>query len=319
MTKIVILDGHAVNPGDLSWESIQDLGELEVYDRTPATQVVNRAQGAKAIYTNKVLLTKEVLVRLSELKFIGVLATGYNVVDTQVARDLGICVTNIPDYSTQSVAQMVFALLLELCNRVGDHHQAVKQGQWSSSKDFCFWNYPLIEISGKTFGVIGLGSIGKATAKIAQAFGMKVIACTPRPDRSMEAEGIRFVQLEELLINADVVSLHCPLTEMTRGMIHKENLELMKPTAFLINTARGPIVVEKDLAESLNSKKIAGAAVDVLSSEPPEFNNPLFEARNCIITPHIAWAPQETRKRLIEIAALNLKHFLAGRPINVVK
>ena len=310
--KIVILDGYALNPGDLSWEAFETLGEVTVYDRTPPELVAERIRDAEIVYTNKTVLNREIIENADSLAFIGVLATGVNVVDLDAAREKGIPVANVPAYSTPSVAQMTIALLLELCLHVGEHSRLVHAGEWTSSPDFCFWRYPLVELEGKTLGIIGLGSIGRAVAKIASAFGMRVIAYRGR------GEGVEMRTLDELLSEADIVSLHCPLTADNRHMINAEALARMKKGAFLINTARGPLVDEAALAEALSAGHIAGAAVDVVSAEPIHGDNPLLSAPNCIITPHIAWAPYASRVRLMDIAANNLKAFLAGNPVNVV-
>jgi len=315
--KIVVLDGFAANPGDLSWDGIRELGDVTVYERTPASLTVERAQGAEAIFTNKTLITKEVMEQLPDLKYVGVLATGYNVVDVACAKEKGITVTNIPAYSTDSVAQMVFSLLLELCQHAQRHSDAVYNGDWTNSKDFCFWNYPLVELAGKTMGIIGFGGIGQKVAQIAYAFGMKVIAYNPRK-KEYEHENFRWAALEEVFAEADVISLHCPLFPETKGLVNKKTISLMKKTAFIINTSRGPVIEEKDLADALNGGRIAGAGVDVLSTEPPKADNPLLSAKNCVITPHIAWASLEARTRLMKIATENLRAFQQGTPVNVV-
>ena len=316
--KIVVLDGYTLNPGDLSWDRIKANGELTVYDRTPFDKIVERARGAEIIFTNKTPLSSQVLKDLPGLKYIGVLATGYNVVDTAAAKELGITVTNIPTYGTMAVAQFTFALLLEICHHVWAHSEAVKHGAWSQNPDFCFWNYPLIELAGKTMGIIGFGRIGRSVAEIAQALGMKVLAYDSYRDDSLETESLRYAELDELLAIADVISLHCPLFETNKGMINRNAIAKMKDGVMIINTSRGPLIVEEDLAEALNNGKVAGAAVDVLAVEPPKSDNPLLNAKNCIVTPHIAWAPKESRERLMNIAADNLERFLAGNPVNVV-
>ena len=316
--KIVVLDGYTLNPGDLTWDGLKKIGEVEVYDRTPSELVAERAKDAEIIFTNKTVLGEAEFSQFPKLRYIGVLATGYNVVDTDAAKRRNIVVSNIPTYGTQSVAQMVFALLLELCHHVQNHSNAVKNGEWTSCEDFCFWKYPLIELSGKTMGVIGFGRIGQAVANIAEAFGMKVIAFDNYKSDQSHRKDFRWVELAELLEQSDVVSLHCPLFPETKGIINKENLSKMKKTAFLINTSRGPLIVDEDLADALNQGVIAGAGLDVLSVEPPKKNNPLFEAKNCLITPHIAWATAQARARLMDIAVDNLKAFLAGKPVNVV-
>ena len=322
--KIVILDGYAENPGDLSWEGFEKLGELTVYDRTPredVEEILRRIGDAEIICTNKTLISREVIMRAPRLRYIGVLATGYNVVDVDAAAKRGIPVTNIPAYGTAAVAQHVMALLLEICNQAGHHSQAVREGRWQKSEDFCFWDYPLMELSGKTMGIIGYGRIGQVTAKLAGAFGMTVIACR-RPDsaaqKGMGVDGVSMVTMEELFKRADVISIHCPLFPETEGLICRENIAKMKDGVILINTARGPIVREEDLAEALNSGRVYAAGVDVVSTEPIRDDNPLLTAKNCFITPHIAWASRESRQRLMDTAVANLQAFLAGEPVNVV-
>ena len=310
--KIVVLDGYTENPGDLSWGPLQELGELSVYDRTPPEAVLERIGDAEAIYTNKTVLSRELIQAMPSVRFIGVLATGYNVVDVQAARERGIVVCNIPTYGTDAVAQYVFALLLELCHRVAHHAQAVQEGRWTTCPDFCFWDYPLIELSGKTMGIVGYGRIGQRTAQIARAFGMQVLAY----DAFVQAE--ECVPLDELLERSDVVSLHCPLFPETRHIIRGETIARMKDGAILINTSRGPLVDEAALREALTSGKLYGAAVDVVSTEPVQPDNPLLGLENCLITPHIAWAPRESRQRLMDIAVENLRCFLRGAPQNIV-
>ena len=318
--KIVILDGYTENPGDLSWSGFEALGEVTVYDRTPFAggdgETLRRAAGAEALIVNKVPLNAETLEKLApNLKYVGMLATGYNVVDVEAAKRLGICVCNIPTYGTTAVAQMVMALLLELCHHVGDHSRSVKEGQWSRCPDFCYWNTPLTELAGKTFGVVGYGRIGRATAALAAAFGMRVLAF----DKFAGGAGpARMVPLEELLAESDVISLHCPLLPETQGIINRDTLAKMKDGVLLINTSRGPLIVEEDLAAALHSGKVAGAGLDVLAVEPPQPDNPLMREERCLITPHIAWAPRESRARLMDIAVENLKAFAAGSPQNVV-
>jgi glycerate dehydrogenase len=316
--KIVVLDGFTLNPGDLNWDGLKELGETEIYDRTPAELIVERAKGAEILFTNKTLLGEEIFSQLQDLKYIGVLATGYNVVDIEAAKKRNIPVVNIPTYGTSSVAQMVFALVLELCHHVQDHSTAVMAGTWSESKDFCFWNYPLIELAGKTMGIIGFGRIGQTVADIAEAFGMKVLGYDNYKSDQSHRKNFKWVELPELLEQSDFVSLHCPLFNETRGLINKDTLKKMKNTAFLINTSRGPLIVDKDLADALNNGVIAGTGLDVLSVEPPKKDNPLFSAKNCLITPHISWATKEARFRLMDIAVENLAEFLKGNPINVV-
>ena len=316
--KLVVLDGKVLNPGDLSWDGLKKFGELEVYDRTPKEKIVERANDAEIIFTNKTPLNASTLAKLPQLKYIGVLATGYNVVDVKAAKKQNVVVTNVPAYSTKSVAQFVFALLLELCHNAGQHSQEVKAGKWSSNRDFSYWSNPLRELDGKTMGIIGFGSIGQATAKIAKAFGMKVIAYNKEEKIGAEINGVPHVSLDELLGSSDVISLHCPLFESNRGMINQDSIAQMKDGVIIINTARGPLIVEKDLAKALNEGKVKGAGLDVLSQEPPSKDNPLLEAKNIVITPHIAWAPKEARERLMSITVDNLKSFLAGEAVNVL-
>lgn len=314
--KIVILDGYASNPGDLSWGEFACFGELTVYPRTAPAQVLSRIGDAEIVFVNKTPITAETMKACPRLRLIGILATGYNVVDVAAAKKRGIAVCNVPGYSTMAVAQMTFALLLELTQRVGQHTQAVFAGQWARSPDFCFWNTPLTELAGKTFGVVGYGAIGQAVGRIAMAFGMKLLV-TARHEKEVP-QGAEFVSLRELLERSDVVSLHCPQTAENLHMINKESLSWMKPTAILLNTARGGLVEEKALADALRENRLAGFGADVVSKEPIEESNPLLSAPNCVLTPHIAWAPLETRRRLHHIAADNLCAFLAGNPKNVV-
>ena len=316
--KIVVLDGYTENPVDLSWERFEALGDMTVYDRTAADEILARAKGAQVLLTNKTPLNAETLAALApELQYIGVLATGYNVVDIAAARSHGVPVCNIPTYGTAAVAQFVMALLLELCHHVGDHSRSVKAGDWSRCPDFCYWNTPLIELAGKTFGVVGYGRIGRAAAKLAAAFGMEVLACDAHA--SAGSDGVaRMVSLEELLAASDVISLHCPLFESNRGMINREAIARMKDGVLLINTSRGPLIDEQALADALHTGKVAGAGLDVLTVEPARPDNPLMKEPNCLITPHIAWAPKESRQRLMDIAVDNLKAWLAGSPQNVV-
>ena len=313
--KIVVLDGYALNPGDLSWEGLKQLGDLEIHDRTETAQILSRAKYADLVLTNKTLLSSESLRQLPKLKYIGVLATGYNCVDVQTAKELGIAVTNIPSYGTASVAQFVFALLLELCHNVKQHHYAVANGQWATSRDWTFWLTPLIELEGKVMGIVGLGRIGRHVARIAIAFGMHVIATDQVP---IAEPGVQATTLEKLLVESDVVSLHCPLFPETLGLINRERLATMKSSAFLINTSRGPLIIDEDLADALNQGVIAGAGLDVLSMEPPMRDNALLKSRNCIVTPHIAWATKEARSRLMNIAVKNVEGFLLKQPVNVV-
>ncbi len=318
--KIVVLDGYTLNPGDLSWEQLEKLGGLTVYDRTPIDEIIARAQDAQVLLTNKTPLNAATIHQLPDLRYIGVLATGYDVVDDISAAKQGITVTNIPSYGTDSVAQFTIALMMELCHGIGDHGRSVRQGEWSSSKDWCFWNHPLIELTGKTFGVIGAGRIGLQAARIASALGMNILAVNRSGQNHHKADipNLKWVEMNELLSCSDVISLHCPLTTENAGFINKDTLSIMKPTAFLINTARGKLINEEHLAYALNNDWIAGAALDVLSSEPPIENNPLLKAKHCMITPHIAWATKEARGRLLETAVNNLVQFIEGKPVNVV-
>lgn len=310
--KIVVLDGYALNPGDLSWAGLESLGDLTVYDRTPPDEVLQRIEDAQAVFTNKTALTRELMKSLPSLTFIGVLATGYNVVDVTAAKEFGITVCNVPTYGTTAVAQFVFALLLEICHHVDHHNRQVQMGRWTSSLDFCFWDYPLMELAGKTMGIIGYGRIGKATADIARAFGMQVLAY------DAYIKGPDIVPLDELLGKSDVISLHCPLSNATQHIINRNTIAKMKDGVILINTSRGPLIHEQDLREALLSKKVRAAAVDVVSTEPIQSGNPLLGLDNCLITPHIAWAPRESRQRLMDIAVDNLRAFQLGSPQNTV-
>lgn len=316
--KIVVLDGFTLNPGDLSWEELESFGEVTIYNRTQPELILTRAEGTEILFTNKTPFSAKVIENLPNLQYIGVLATGFDVVDIEAAKKHKVVVTNIPTYGTDSVAQMVFALLLELCIHVGEHNKAVQKGDWATNKDFCFWNYPLRELAGKTMGIIGYGRIGQRVSEIARAFGMQVAIYDLLKEERKESKDLQWVELPELLSNSDVISLHCPLTPNNQGIINNETLKLMKKSALLINTARGKLIVEEDLAEALNNGLIAGAGLDVLSVEPPQKGNPLLHATNCIITPHIAWATKEARSRLLQIALENLKAFLNGSPVNVV-
>ena len=320
--KIVVLDGYAMNPGDMDWSPLTGLGECEFHDRTPPELVVPRLAGAAAAVTNKVVLSERVIADLPELRYIGVTATGFNIVDIPAARARGITVTNVPAYSTMSVVQMTFAHLLNLTLRVADHGRAVRQGRWGNCPDFCFWDYPLVELDGLTMGIIGLGRIGRAVAKVASAMGMSVLAFhKSRTPLAGPPEGARLVELDELFARSDVVSLHCPLTEETRNLVDARRLGLMKPTAYLINTARGAIVDLRALADALAAGRLAGAGLDVLPVEPPRAADDLaglLDQDNCFITPHIAWATRAARQRLLAVAAANLAAFIAGQPVNVV-
>jgi glycerate dehydrogenase len=316
--NIVVLDGYTLNPGDLSWESFEALGQVTVYDRTEPSLVVERLLEADVVLTNKTPLSAAAIAALPKLRYIGVLATGYNVVDIEAAGERGITVTNIPDYSTMAVAQLVFAYVLEHCHHVQHHSDAVHGGQWNRSEHFMFANYPLVELADKTIGIIGFGQIGQQVARIAIAFGMSVLVNSRTEKQVVGLEAVKFVSLHEVMSASDFITLHCPLTEQTARIINKETIGLMKPTAFLINTARGGHIAEDELAAALNEGCIAGAAVDVLSIEPPAVGNPLIGARNCLITPHIGWATFEARQRLMAIAANNLVQYNSGNPINVV-
>ena len=315
--KIVVLDGYGLNPGDLSWDAVSQLGELTVYDRTSSEEIIARSAGAEAILTNKTVITAEIMEALPDLKYIGVLATGYNVVNIDAAREKGIVVTNIPAYSTPSVAQMVFAHILNIAQQVQHHSEEVRKGRWTNNADFCFWDTPLIELREKKIGLVGLGHTGFNTARIAIGFGMQVTAYTSKSSLQLPPE-IKKRTLDELFSECDIVSLHCPLTDETKELVNAERLRLMKPTAILINTGRGPLVNEQDLADALNAGKLYAAGLDVLSSEPPKADNPLLTARNCYITPHIAWASLEARTRLMDILVENIKAFQAGKPVNNV-
>ncbi|MBP9598325.1 MAG: D-2-hydroxyacid dehydrogenase [Desulfobacter sp.] len=315
--KIVVLDGYTLNPGDLNWEKFSEIGELKVYDRTSPQDILERTTDANIVLTNKTVLTAENIAAMNKIEYIGVLATGVNVVDLEYTKKTGITVTNVPGYSGSSSAQMVFALILELTNRVGHHSQTVTDGKWSVSKDFCYWDYPLVELEGITLGIVGYGGIGKAVARIGLAFGMNILIYNRSVPPDLP-DGISYSDLDNLIHSSDIISLHCPLTPQTKGMINKESLAQMKKTAYLINTSRGPLIVENDLADFLNEGRIAGAAMDVLDVEPPDKNCPLLTAKNCYITPHIAWATIASRERLMSIAVENIKSYLAGNPQNMV-
>lgn len=322
--KAVVLDGYALNPGDLSWGTLEALCETVVYERTAYDTknlelITQRIGDAEVVYTNKTPLPKAVIDAAPNLKFIGVLATGYNVVDVEAAKAKNIAVTNIPTYGTDSVAQMAIALLLEMCHHVGEHNRAVHKGDWEHNADWCFWNYPLIELAGKTIGIVGFGRIGQAVGRIAQALGMKVLAFDKHKIAELESAVLQYADLDEIFKSADVISLHCPLFEETKGMINRTNISKMKDGVMIINNSRGPLIVEADLAEALKSGKVAMAALDVVSTEPIQGDNPLLGLKNCIITPHISWAPKESRQRLMDIAVDNLKSFIAGSPKNLVR
>ena len=321
--KIVVLDGYTLNPGDLTWDGFERLGELVVYDRTAydlssKELVIERGKDADIILLNKTLLNREMMDEMPRLKYVGVLATGFNIVDVAAAREKGITVTNIPTYGTNAVAQMAIALLLELCHHAGAHGEAVANGEWETNPDWSFWKYPLIELAGKTIGIIGYGRIGRTVGEIAKALGMKVVAMANTPDLSLEGDMMHYGDLEDVLRESDVISLHCPLTETTAEIINKDTISRMKDGVMIINNSRGQLIVEEDLRDALKSGKVAGAALDVVSSEPIKPDNPLLEAKNCIITPHISWAPKEARTRLMDLALENLKRYLSGNPINVV-
>ena len=315
--NIVVLDGHTLNPGDLSWTSLQALGDCMVYDRTGPDQTLQRASGAEILLTNKTVLSAAMLDQLPDCKYVGVLATGYNIVDTPTATRNGITVTNVPTYSTRSVAQMVFAHLLNLTQHVGDHARTVSEGKWSHAEDFCYWDYPLMELVDKTIGIVGLGRIGQATARLAQAFGMNVIGYDPSIN-AQKLANCTPVELDELFAISDIITLHCPLTDQNEGLVNAQRLAEMQPSAFLINTSRGPLIDQQALADALNNAQIAGAGLDVLCTEPPPHDNPLIGAKNCYLTPHISWATSEARARLLNTAVENLQTFIDGNPQNVV-
>lgn len=316
--KIVNLDGYTTNPGDLSWEGIEKLGDYTVYDRTAPDEIIERANGADILIVNKTIIDRDILDALSpELRYIGLQSTGYNVVDCEYARQLGITVCNIPAYSTNAVAQLVFAFILQITNEVALHSDAVINGEWCKCPDFCFWKKPLTELDGKTIGILGFGSIGRKVAEIALAFGMKVLAYNPRP-KEKDGLNVHFADIDELLSDSDIVTCHCPLTKETEGLINKENISKMKKSAILINTSRGPVVDEQALADALNNGRLQAAGLDVLKVEPARRDNPLLTAKNCYITPHIAWAAKETRARLLRILEDNIVAYLNGTPQNVV-
>ena len=317
--KIVILDGYTINPGDLSWDGLRELGEVTLYDRTEKTTdvIASRIGDAQAVFTSKVPITEEILQKCPNVKFVGALATGYNVIDTSACKKRGIPVCNVPAYSTDAVAQTTISLLLELCVRAGHHNRAVKEGRWTSCRDFCFWDSPITELAGKTMGIIGFGSIGKAVGTIAKAFGMNVLAAGSRPTDEGRAIGT-YVDLDTLLKESDVISLHCPLFPETEHIINRDTIAKMKDGVLILNTSRGPLIDSEALAEALRSGKVGGAGVDVLPIEPPPADEPLLSAPNCVITPHLAWASLEARARLVDITVENLKQFLAGTPINTV-
>ncbi|MDY4835764.1 MAG: D-2-hydroxyacid dehydrogenase [Frisingicoccus sp.] len=319
MHKIVVLDGYTLNPGDLSWNELEKTGEVRVYDRTCKEDVIERIGDSDIVLTNKTLITREIIESCPDIRYIGCLSTGYNVVDLKAARERGIVVTNIPAYGTEAVAQFTMALLLEITSRVGMHSDAVKNGQWSSCPDFCFWNAPMYELNGKTMGIVGFGAIGQSVARKAEAFGMEVLAYRRTPDASLETEHCHMASMEEIYEKSDIISLHCPLTEDNYQMINKDTIGKMKDGVILLNTGRGGLLCEADVREALDSGKIRAAGVDVASTEPIRKDNPLLQAKNIWITPHIAWAPRETRQRLMEQMNRNLNAFLKGEPVNQVQ
>ncbi len=318
LMKIVVLDGYTLNPGDLSWDGLKQIGEVIIYDRTPKEKVLERSKDAEVILSNKTPVGEDIIMQLPSLKFIGVLATGFNVIDIEAAKKQSVIVANVPGYGTDSVVQMTFALLLELCQHVQRHSDSVMDGGWANSADWCYWNFPLIELVGKTIGIIGFGRIGQKVGDVATAFGMNIIGASRHHTDQSHRKNFRWASIPELLEQCDIVSIHCPLFPETQGLINKESLQTMKKSAFLLNTSRGPIIVDQDLADALNNDLIAGAGIDVLSVEPPSKDNPLFGAKNCIITPHIAWATKEARGRLMDMVIGNLKAFIDGKPVNVV-
>ncbi|AGF58746.1 MULTISPECIES: D-2-hydroxyacid dehydrogenase [Clostridium] len=315
--NIVVLDGYTLNPGDITWDGIERLGNLTVYDRTPGDKIVERIGSAEVVFTNKAPILKETFEQCPNIKFVGVLATGYNVVDVVAAKEKGISVTNIPTYGTDAVGQFVIGLLLEICHHIAHHDKAVHDGRWENNNDWCFWDYPLIELAGKTMGIIGFGRIGQTTGRIAKALGMKVIVFDEYPKDACK-ELAEYVSLDTLFSESDVIALHCPLFPSTEGIINRDNISKMKDGVIILNNLRGPLIVEQDLADALNSGKVYAAGVDVVSTEPIKGDNPLLTAKNCIITPHISWAPKESRQRLMNIAVDNLDAFIKGEPKNVV-
>ncbi|MBD1433153.1 D-2-hydroxyacid dehydrogenase [Sphingobacterium sp. DN00404] len=317
--KIVVLDGYAMNPGDLTWDGLQELGEVVVYDRSSEKDILERAKGAEIVLTNKVSLPAHIIEALPALKYIGVMATGYNMIDMDCANKQGIVVTNVPGYSTPSVVQLTFSLLLELCYHTQRHSDAVMKGKWTANPDFCFWDYPLTELSGKTLGIIGFGSIGQKVADVGAAFGMSILAYSRTKTDQSHRKNFRWAtEQEELLAQADIVSLHCPLTPQTENLINVDTLSIMKPSAVIINTSRGGLIDAQALADALNEERISGAGIDVLAIEPPPIDNPLFNAKNCLVTPHIAWATKESRLRLMDVVVGNIKSFLNGQSVNVI-
>lgn len=315
--NIVVLDGYTLNPGDITWEGLEKLGDLTVYDRTSEDKVIERIGNAEVVFTNKTPISKETLDACSNVKFIGVLATGYNVVDVVSAKEKNIPVANIPTYGTDAVGQFAIALLLEICHHIGHHNKVVHEGAWENNADWCFWDYPLIELAGKTMGIIGFGRIGQSTARIAKALGMKILAFDEYPNDAGK-ELAEYVSLDTLFAKSDVISLHCPLFPSTQGIINKYNISKMKDGVIILNNSRGPLIEEQDLADALNSGKVYAAGLDVVSTEPIKNDNPLLSAKNCIITPHISWAPKESRQRLMDIAVNNLEAFIEGNAKNIV-
>src|SRR5690606_25160247 len=317
--KIVVLDGYAMNPGDLTWNGLQALGDVMIYERSSEKEIIERAKGAEIVLTNKVSLPAHIIEALPVLKYIGVMATGYNMIDMDCANKQGIVVTNVPGYSTPSVVQLTFSLLFELCYHTQRHSDAVMKGKWTASPDFCFWDYPLTELSGKTLGIIGFGSIGQKVADVGAAFGMSILAYSRTKTDQSHRKNFRWAaEQEELLAQADIVSLHCPLTPQTENLINAESLSIMKPSAVIINTSRGGLIDAQALADALNDGRISGAGIDVLPVEPPPNDNPLFHAKNCLVTPHIAWATKESRLRLMDVVIGNIKSFLNGQSVNVI-
>lgn len=316
--RIVVLDGYTLNPGDLSWEGFERIGDFVCYDRTPADKIIERIGDAEIVITNKTPITKETTERCSNIKYIGVLATGYNVVDVGAAKGKRIPVCNVPTYGTTAVSQFVFAMLLEICHHVQRHSDTVKDLKWTHCQDFCYWDYPLVELSGKTMGIIGFGRIGQATARIAEGFGMKVLAYDSFQNKELENENIKYASFDEVCEKAHVISLHCPLFKETEGIINSDSISKMKNGVIIINTSRGPLVVEKDMFDALETGKVGYFAADVVSTEPIEADNILLNAKNCLITPHIAWAPQAARKRLMDVAVSNLASFVSGKTVNAV-
>lgn len=316
--KFVVLDSYALNPGDLSWEWLEKLGECEIYDRTPADKILERCMGADVVITNKTPITKETLSQLSNLKYIALESTGYNVVDCEYAKEMGVPVSNIPSYSTNAVAQLTFSLILEITNAVGIHSESVRNGDWANCPDFCYWKTPLAELCGKTLGIVGFGQIGQAVADIAEAFKMNIVAVSGHETDQSHRKNFSWVDMDTLAKISDIISFHCPLTDKTTGLVNEEFISKCKDGAIIINTSRGPVVDDQALADALNNGKLRGAGLDVLTVEPPKADNPLLSAKNCFITPHIAWAGFETRERLMNILEENVKAFLNGNPQNVV-